>query len=129
MDYLQRTWCEIDLDALAENIRILKAIAGKELMAVVKADAYGHGDRGIALKLQQEGIRFFAVSNINEAMNLRHFWHYRKILILGYTPPKLADLLIANQIIQTVHCLEYGKALDRAATQGKVMCHLKRIRV
>lgn len=125
MDYLQRTWCEIDLDALVENIRILKAIAGKELMAVVKADAYGHGDRGIALKLQQEGIRFFAVSNINEAMNLRHFGITGKILILGYTPPKLADLLIANQIIQTVHCLEYGKALDRAATQGKVMCHLK----
>jgi alanine racemase len=125
MDYLQRTWCEIDLDALADNIRILKEIAGKELMAVVKADAYGHGDRGIALRLQQEGIRFFAVSNINEAMNLRHFGITGKILVLGYTPPKLADLLIVNQIIQTVHCLEYGRALNRAATAGKVLCHLK----
>lgn len=125
MDYLKRTWCEINLDSLRENIRQLKQIAKKELIGVVKADAYGHGEKEVTRILKEEGISFFAVSNINEAINLRHLGISEKILILGYTPPELADLLVKHQIIQTVHDVDYAAALNRFVSDGKVAVHLK----
>lgn len=125
MEYLKRTWCEIDLDCFQYNIDLLRQAAQKELIAVVKADAYGHGDAYTCRTLQQCGIRFFAVSNINEALNLRHKGIEGEILILGYTPPQLADRLISSRITQAVHCTEYGKALNEAAHLGKVKVHLK----
>ncbi|MGI5959703.1 MAG: alanine racemase [Massiliimalia sp.] len=126
MEYLKRTWCEINLDHIQYNINALRQAAQKELIAVVKADAYGHGDAYICRTLQEDcGIQFFAVSNINEALNLRHNGITGNILILGYTPPELTDELIASRITQTVHCTQYAETLNREAHLGKVMVHLK----
>ena len=73
MDYLRRTWADIDLDCIAHNYRELKSrlTPGYRTMAVVKADAYGHGDGYVSRALQREGADWFAVSNINEAISLR----------------------------------------------------------
>ena len=95
MDYLHRTWAEIDLDSIRHNFRELKKrLSGSCLtMAVVKADAYGHGDGFVSRTLQAEGADWFGVSNINEAISLRRQEVKKPILILGFTPPELAGEL------------------------------------
>ncbi|MFR7854396.1 MAG: alanine racemase [Acutalibacteraceae bacterium] len=69
MEYLKRTWAEIDLDKALDNWQHIKAAAnGRYIMPVVKADAYGHGANMLAALYEQNGAEGFAVSNINEAM-------------------------------------------------------------
>ena len=87
MDFLHRTWAEIDLEALKHNFKILKEqTQSSKIMAVVKADAYGHSAAAIAPVLEQNGADYFAVSNIDEALFLRENGIKKPILILGYTP-------------------------------------------
>lgn len=85
MDFLKRTWAEIRLDALAHNFRQIRRKVGPDckIMAVVKADGYGHGDRQVAQVFQREGANWFAVSNIEEAMHLRQGGITKPVLILG----------------------------------------------
>ena len=73
MEFFKRTWAEINLDALACNARQIRETlpAGCEMLAVVKADAYGHGDRAVSLELQRMGVRWFGVSNLVEEGALR----------------------------------------------------------
>ena len=72
MDFLHRTWAEIDLSALIHNFDIIKSKAeNAKIMAVVKADAYGHSVEDIAPVLDKAGADSFAVSNIDEALELR----------------------------------------------------------
>ena len=129
MDYLHRTWAEIDLDSIRHNFRELKKrLSGSCLtMAVVKADAYGHGDGFVSRTLQAEGADWFGVSNINEAISLRRQEVKKPILILGFTPPELAGELLAYDITQTVGDLETGKALSEAAVKAgkKLKIHVK----
>lgn len=91
-------------------------------MAVVKADAYGHGDCQIARKLQQIGVNDFAVSNLKEAYTLRNDGIKGNILILGYTPPEYARELYEQDIIQTVVSEEYAEAL--AVQEIPVKCNI-----
>ena len=128
MDFLHRTWAEIDLDALVHNFYIIKKEAtGAKLMAVVKADAYGHSVRIVAPILEQHGADAFAVSNIEEAITLRGCGITRPILILGYTPVSMAAQLYLNDISQCVYSPEYAAALSkRACADGvKVKVHIK----
>lgn len=128
MDFLHRTWAEIDLDALVHNFDIIKKEAtGAKLMAVVKADAYGHSARIVAPILEQHGADAFAVSNIEEAITLRGCGITRPILILGYTPVSMAAQLYLNDISQCVYSPEYAAALSkRACADGvKVKVHIK----
>ena len=128
MDFLHRTWAEIDLDALVHNFDIIKKeAAGAKLMAVVKADAYGHSARIVAPLLEQHGADAFAVSNIEEAITLRGCGITRPILILGYTPVSLAAQLYLNDISQCVYSPEYARDLsERACADGvKVKIHIK----
>ena len=72
MDFLHRTWAEIDISALIHNFKIIKEDAkDSHIMAVVKADSYGHSARDVAPVLDKEGADSFAVSNIEEALTLR----------------------------------------------------------
>ena len=128
LDFLHRTWAEIDLDALVHNFDIIKKeAAGAKLMAVVKADAYGHSARIVAPTLEQHGADAFAVSNIEEAITLRGCGITRPILILGYTPVSMAAQLYLNDISQCVYSPEYARALSqRACADGvKVKIHIK----
>ena len=121
MGFLHRTWAEIDLNALVHNFKIIKEqCKGSLVMAVVKADAYGHSVKDIAPVLEKNGADYFAVSNIDEAITLRNIGIKRPILILGYTPVNMADVLSKNNIIQCVYSDEYAKALSESAVNCDV---------
>ena len=124
---LHRAWAEIDLSALEHNVRCIQEILPEhtDFMAVVKADAYGHGDEEICTALHQMGIHWFAVSNLEEALAVRQYCPDSEIFILGYTPPELAKELTANNIIQGVMSAEYAHALAANAEDEPVRCHIK----
>ncbi len=121
-----RAWAEIDLHALEHNVRAVQKILppSTRFMAVVKANAYGHGDEAICRKLWELGVRWFAVSNLEEAIAVRSYCPYGEIFILGYTPPEFAPELSRNNIIQGVLSLEYARELQHFAHQP-VRCHIK----
>ena len=128
MDFLHRTWAEIDIDSLVHNFKIIKqASAPSKIMAVVKANAYGHSVAEIAPVLECEGADYFAVSNIDEALQLRDIGITKPILILGYTPASYAKQLAENNIAQCVYSLEYAKDLSENAVKSgvEVTVHLK----
>ena len=116
--YLKRAWAEISLSALEKNIRAIKSTLFREtsLMAVIKANAYGHGEDGILKKLCECGVKYFAVSNLDEAVSVRSHCPEGEILILGYTPPEFADELVENNIIQGVLSLDMPFCLTRQTT-------------
>ena len=99
-----RAWLEIDTGKIRENYRSLCASAPKgcDIMAVVKADAYGHGAGRVARLLQEEGCRYYAVATLEEAIGLRSAGILGDILILGYTMPRDAFLLQHYDLIQTI---------------------------
>ncbi len=116
-----RCWAEVDLDALQQNYKTIRHMAGDAaVMAVVKADAYGHGDTIIAPYFEKLGADWFAVSCIAEAQRLRRFGIQKPILILGYTPPEQAQTLAGLELVQTVSDLEYAQALSCAAVKADV---------
>lgn len=129
MDFFKRTWAEIDLDALEENYREIRRRLPEKtaVMAVVKADAYGHCDRFVAGELQRLGVKWFGVSNLEEALSLRRCGIQGSILILGLTPPEKADILAENHITQTVYSAEYAALLSAEAVRRQVVVegHLK----
>ena len=128
MDFLHRTWAEIDTNALENNYReIRKKIGDAKMMAVVKANAYGHGANIVAPLLQSLGADCFAVSNIEEALSLREFGINTPILILGYTPESLVRTLAENSISQCVYSPDYARALSENAQKAGVTLsvHLK----
>ncbi len=125
---IQRTWVDIDLNALRSNLDMIRQhTEGAEVMCIVKADAYGHGVEHITAELQRLGVRWFGVSNIDEAVELRRHGIEGDILILGYTAPKAAGLLASNGISQSVFSEEYAEQLSEAAEAlgCTVKCHLK----
>ena len=121
MEKLKRTWVEINLDNLRHNCGQLKGMLkdGVALMAVVKADAYGHGDVEVANALT-DYADWFAVSNLMEAKRLRKAGVEKPILILGYTPPENCEDLFAMGITQTVLGAEYARELSDAAVDAGV---------
>lgn len=121
MGFLHRTWAEIDINALVHNFKILKEKAnGNKIMAVVKADGYGHSATDIAPVLQENGADYFAVSNIDEAVTLRSCGIVKPILILGYTPTTKAKELYDNNILQCVYSKEYATELSKSAVKNNV---------
>ncbi len=126
--WLKRTWAEIDLDALRGNLRTIKAAAHDSLvMAVVKADAYGHGAVPAARALCEAGADWLAVSNLDEAMQLRAADIDAPLLILSYTPPEEVALLSEHRITQTVVSASHAAALEAAAASANITLdvHLK----
>ena len=113
---IRPVWAEIDLDAIKYNIDSIKRrVDTKELIAVVKADAYGHGALDVSKTLVENGATKLAVAVITEAMELRHGNINTPIMILGYTPLEFAADLINYDIEQTIFDLEYAKKLSEIA--------------
>ncbi len=128
MNFLHRTWVEVDINALRHNFSAIKSINPKTpIMAVVKANAYGHSVKDIAPVLQDIGADSFAVSNLEEALQLRDYGITRPILILGYTPPEMAKEISDNDITQAVYSTEFAKALNQNAVKNnvKIKIHIK----
>ena len=115
----ERTWAEIDLAALLHNFNIARA-TGKQVMCVVKADAYGHGMLPCAVFLEQHGADAFAVACLQEALELRLGGVKAPLLILGYTPSDYLPLLVGHDIIQTVVDECHADELDEAANAAGV---------
>ena len=120
-------WAEIDLTALRENFEYIRRTVGGPVCAVVKADAYGHGDNVIARVLQETGAAGFAVSSLGEGRHLRRGGITTPILILGYTDPAYAAALAKNDLITTCFSTEFAQALSAAAAAAgvTVKVHLK----
>ncbi len=128
-DFFKRTWAQINIDAVKDNFRAIRARVNPAagIMAVVKADGYGHGAEYIAQALRDSGANWFAVSNLEEALQLRRAGISEPMLILGYTPPKYAQHLVHHNITQTVYGLDYASRLSEAAELAgiRVDVHIK----
>ncbi len=120
-----RAWRELDLDALQNNVNVLRGLLpqGCALMAVVKANAYGHGAVPVARALNAEGIDHFCVATVAEGVELRSAGIMGEILVLGYTHPSQFELLYRHQLTQTLVDVGYAALLN---AYGKpLMAHIK----
>lgn len=128
METWRRTWAEIDIDCLRFNYnKIRKCVSdASEICCVVKANGYGHNALRVARELSALGALWFAVSNIEEALQLRYGGIDASVLILGYTPVSCATLLAENDISQCVYSYEYAAALAREnQSSKKIKIHIK----
>ncbi len=129
MNHTYRTWAEINLDALSNNIRNIKKYIGaeKKLLAVVKADAYGHGYLNVAKTMLENGADYLSVAFIDEGEQLRKHGIKCPILILGYTSEADLERVVNADIIPTIYHLSAAKKLSEIAKKaGKtVKIHIK----
>lgn len=121
------TWIEVNLSAIEENVRSLRAIAGVPIMAVVKANGYGHGAVEVSRAALAAGASWLAVSCAEEALVLREAGIAAPILVLGMVTAQEADEAIAAGLSLTVYCQESADLYSaRAAALGRsVNVHLK----
>ena len=122
MNFLKRCWAEIDLDALDFNLESIRAqCPDKEIIAIIKANAYGHSDVICASEYYRLGIRRFAVSNVREAERIREIIGDNGcyLLVFGYIDREhFGDILRLN-LTATAGSVEFAERLDRfAAEQG-----------
>ena len=110
------TYVKIDLDAIARNFSAVQEKAGVPVMAVIKADAYGHGAIPVA-RLLQDQCAFFGVSSMAEALELRQAGLDKPILILGHTPTVAFPDAIGQNIRPTIFCYADALALSDAAVK------------
>lgn len=124
MDFLKRTWVEINLDNAKHNLNAIRRICNKPIIAIIKANAYGHGAVEMARFYSRQGVNRFAVSNIEEAIELRRAGITGEILILGFTPCHMADELAKYDLVQTILSADYARELSEKA-QTELRIHIK----
>ena len=126
---LPNIWAEIDLDAIAHNVRELRRITRPtaDLIAVVKADGYGHGAESVARTALANGAQMLAVARIAEGVQLRRAGLKAPILVMGPTFAPFADQIIDNDLIQGVIGLDDARRLAARAVQRNttIAVHLK----
>jgi alanine racemase len=121
------TWVEIDLAAIRNNVRELIRIADRPLMAVVKANAYGHGAVAVARAALQAGASWLGVARCSEGLELRQAGVTAPILVLGATPSAEAQAAISNQLSLALYDRGLGEAYARqaAALSRRISVHIK----
>jgi len=124
------TWAEVDLDALASNLKALKAhiTPGTEIMAVVKSNGYGHGAVMSGKTALDAGAERLAVHRVEEGIELREAGIEAPILLMGYAPVAAVPLTVDYRLIPTVTTLEFAKRLNGYAAErdgGPVPVHIK----
>ena len=112
--FTRRLWAEINMDSIRENYEAIRSAIGEgvKLCCVVKADGYGHGAVEICRLYHELGVDFLAVSNLDEALELRRADIREPILILGYTPANRCRDLFRQDISQAVYSLDYARELS-----------------
>ena len=122
-----RTWAEINLDAIKYNFDQVKSKTNSKIMAIIKADAYGHGVKEVAELLQKEGAYAFGVATSEEALELRSLGFTLPILILGVIFKEEYHKIIENNISFAIADIESARiASDVAKTLGKkALVHIK----
>lgn len=124
----KRTWAEIDVDAIRNNFRAIKERVGDvKVCCTIKANGYGHGAVTLSKIYEEEGANFFAVSNIEEALQLRNAGTKLPIIILGYTDTDCVELLNKYDLSQCVFSLDYAEKLSQKAVRNgvKIKVHFK----
>ncbi len=128
-NFPDRSWAEIDMDALAHNMREIRRITSpqSEIAAVVKADAYGHGAVQVAELLLNNGANRLAVAMVDEAVELRRNGITAPILTLGHADARQIPEIIEAGLEQTVFSLDFARALSEHASAVKksVNIHIK----
>ncbi|MBQ8910254.1 MAG: alanine racemase [Oscillospiraceae bacterium] len=121
----RNNYVKINTDAILANYRAVCEKTGVPVMAIIKADAYGHGAVQVAHLLEQE-CPFFGVSSVSEALELRQAHISQPILILGHTPPSVFHLLVGQGIRPTIFSLEDAAELNRLAAEKGITapCHI-----
>ena len=114
---------KINMDAISTNFRNVREKAGVPVMAVVKADAYGHGAVQIARLLRSQ-CDFFGVSSVSEALELRQAGIDCPILILGHTPCSAFDTAVSQQIRLTIFTYEDALALSQEAQRQNTTAYI-----
>lgn len=121
-------WAEVDLDAIRHNLNVVREMAGTaRLLAVVKANAYGHGAVAIAQAALGAGATRLAVACVDEGEELRQAGIQAPVLILGYTPPEDAARVAALALEPTVSSIEAARAFSRAALSSatRIQIHVE----
>src|ERR1700686_552898 len=123
------TWAEIDLNALAENLRVIREHVGREVnvMAAVKADAYGHGAAPCARRLEAEGVEWFGVALPEEGIDLRAAGITKPILCLGGFWEGQQKACLQQNLTPVVYRPDMIESLDRSAQDAGVVAdvHVK----
>ena len=126
---MRATWAEVDLGALRANVGVLRAALapGARLLAVVKADAYGHGAVPVARAALEAGAAVLGVALLEEGLALRAAGIRAPVLVMGWTPPDRAAEVAAADLDQAVFTPEDGRALAAAgrAAGRRVRVHAK----
>ncbi len=128
LEQLRPTWAEIDLDALVENLAaVRKQVGSSGILAVVKANAYGHGAVPVARALERHGVAAFGVALPEEGVELRRAGLRSPILLLGGCTPEQAGLVLEHDLEPAVYRLDQLQALSAAASsrECKARVHLK----
>lgn len=129
MDNRRPTWAEIDLSAIEHNINTIQSYLkpSTRLMAVVKANAYGHGMIETATLCVERGVDFLGVATLDEAMPLIEAHINLPILVLGYVPGEFAEQVTLHNIRTVVYETAYARDLSLAAQRlGKeALIHIK----
>lgn len=123
------SWAEVDLEAIRQNVRSFQKHVGDtvQVMAVIKANAYGHGAVPVAKAALEAGATQLAVHRVTEGIELRQAGISAPILVFGYTPPPAAEEFIKWRLTPGMMTIEFAQALsDQAAAQGQVVpVHVK----
>lgn len=127
MDSDRPVWAEIDLQAIRHNLGQVKNKTQAKIMAIVKANAYGHGAYQVAKTVLEAGADRLGVALLAEALELREQGIKAPVMILGYTPQEYAGTVVENEIIQTVFSSNQAQALAQAARKlnKEAVIHLK----
>ncbi|SDN34372.1 alanine racemase [Paenibacillus sp. yr247] len=128
MDAFYRpTWVEISLDALRSNIEGFQKVlpAGMKQMAVVKADAYGHGAVEVSKEVLAAGVDYLGVAFFDEALELRNAGITAPILVLGYTPPEGVERARELDVTIAVYSHDVLKELQAQQNKKKLKIHIK----
>ena len=124
-----RTWAEINLEALENNVKILKGLLknNAKFLGVCKANAYGHGMIQIAKKLEECNVDMIAVASVQEGIELREKGIKIPILCFGQSIAELTELICKYEITQAIENLEIGKAFSKKALElnTKIKIHVK----
>lgn len=123
---------EIDLSAIASNVRSVKRLVGPRcrVLAVVKADGYGLGAKWVAMSAVEGGASWLGVACVDEGVQLRRAGYSGPILVMSYTPPEEADAVVRNRLTLALHREHTAFALEEAAQRldlcdGGVAVHIK----
>ena len=123
------TWAEIDLGALAHNYRELRRVTAPSavMMAVVKADGYGHGAPQVARVALKNGVELLAVARMGEAIQLREAGISAPILLFGHSLPSYVDILASKDIRAALNSLEGARSISAEAVRRKtrIKAHIK----